>query len=284
MIQDIIEYVPEWLKKLQSALDEQIDITSRVYQSLQLLLLCQQNTSSVDTRTSPETLFRRFSSKPCPDELFWLEQLCFQMHFSENPLTFIFTQARERFQLDELWKRDASGPTPQKIALPPVVQSFSSGDVVMLRGVACASISDNFNYVYAVDEWSDDKEDELQISHIPKPKNKKGTESKEFVKRIVWLLFSECTLRDICKGKCWVCKRPISYYGYHRAHIIASKQNGSYTVKNIRPTCPLCNYLCKTQDLTKFKKVYKQLTQDTMQKKKDLLLKYVNDFKINVPA
>jgi hypothetical protein len=54
-------------------------------------------------------------------------------------------------------------------------------------------------------------------------------------------------------GNCFVCNKQINSYNFKCAHVISKYNRGTTDIKNLKPTCSLCNKLCGTRNLHDFK-------------------------------
>jgi 5-methylcytosine-specific restriction endonuclease McrA len=102
----------------------------------------------------------------------------------------------------------------------------------------------------------------------PKPtkKSKRRKSCPKAVKQSVWLkYFGEKMI-----GKCYVCKRSISYMNFEVGHNKPVAKGGKSKINNVRPICRTCNRSMGTIAIEDFKKKYfsKKIARKKARKRK----------------
>lgn len=87
--------------------------------------------------------------------------------------------------------------------------------------------------------WDDDKPKRKRKGTIPKP-----------LKEAVWKKYIGA---DSGEGKCYVCKKTITFFDFDAGHNKAAAKGGKDTVENLRPICHSCNLAMGTTSIEVYK-------------------------------
>jgi len=102
-----------------------------------------------------------------------------------------------------------------------------------------------------------------------KPKAKRKSIPKA-VKEKVWFKYFGHRMN----GKCYACRRPISFTNFEVGHNKPRSKGGKDTVSNLRPICRSCNRSMGTMSIETFKRRYFS-TKKTTKKRKTMKVKAV---------
>jgi 5-methylcytosine-specific restriction endonuclease McrA len=69
-------------------------------------------------------------------------------------------------------------------------------------------------------------------------------------------------------GKCYVCKRPISFTTFEVGHNKPFAKGGKWEINNLRPICGVCNRSMGTMTIAAFKKGYSEASRKKPKQKR----------------